>query len=182
MPAHGVNRVTRSLVQCGERRNKRKHKAGEAFASPGCLFTVVVRQGIPSILSLLLGGCPAIKKASGRCSSTNPTDTARYALPFVTRFAVFFVSALARLPPDGGLCLFYIRLEDRSIRQRIVSSAKTRRRLMRPTPLPVNGSMRRVSAWSEPRNAAALYNVGNEETRESIRPGKLLPSRPGCLP
>ena len=38
-----------------------------------------------------------------------------------------------RLPPDGGLCLSYIRVEARSIRQRSVSSAKTRKRLMRPT-------------------------------------------------
>ena len=75
------------------------------------------------------------KRRRAGAANTNPTDTARYALPCVTRLAVFF--SPRRLPPDGGLCLAYSRLEDRSNRQRIVSSAKTRRRLMRPTPLPL---------------------------------------------
>ncbi len=45
-----------------------------------------------------------VKKASGGASNTNPTDTARYALPLVLRGYLHFIYALARLPPDGGLC------------------------------------------------------------------------------
>lgn len=53
-----------------------------------------------------------IKKASGRCANTNPTDTARYTRSHMLRgFYLHHVYAPARCQPDGGLCFTYIRKE-----------------------------------------------------------------------
>ena len=73
----------------------------------------------------------SIKKASGRCANTNPTDTARYTRSHMLRgFYLHHVYAPARCQPDGGLCFTYIRDEARRAKQRNVSSAKTMMRFM----------------------------------------------------
>ena len=73
----------------------------------------------------------SIKKASGRCANTNPTDTARYTRSHMLRgFYLHHVYAPARCQPDGGLCFTYIRDEARRAKQRNVSSAKTMIRFM----------------------------------------------------
>ncbi len=71
-----------------------------------------------------------IKKASGRCANTNPTDTARYTRSHMLRGFSSFCFAPARCQPDGGLCFAYIRDEARRAEQRNVSSARTMMRFM----------------------------------------------------
>lgn len=88
-----------------------------------------------------------IQKVPGRCATTLPAGTAHERPLSVTRSAAFF--APPRLPPGRGLRLCYSRDEARSIRQRIVSSARRTRRLMRPTPLPASGSLRRAGRMEE---------------------------------
>ena len=71
-----------------------------------------------------------IKKASGRCANTNPTDTARYTRSHMLRGLYHFIFAPALLATGRGLCFTYIRDEARRAKQRNVSSVKTMRRLM----------------------------------------------------
>ena len=102
------------------------------------------------------GGECVYKKVSEWCSSTIPAGTAQERPLSVTRFSsTFFASA--RCPPDGGLCLCYIRDEARSIRQRSASSAKTTRRLMRPAPSTHDGSLRRAGRGEGNRVTRRLY-------------------------
>lgn len=89
------------------------------------------------------------KKGVGPVLEHQPDGHGALRAPNVTRVTPFHVSALARWPPDGGLCFTYIRDEARSIRQRSVSSVKTIRRLMAANSFTHCGSMRRVSAWSD---------------------------------
>lgn len=69
----------------------------------------------------------SIKKASGWCANTNPTDTARYTRSHMLRGFSSFCFAPARCQPDGGLCFTYIRDEARRAKQRNFSSDRTMR-------------------------------------------------------
>ena len=73
----------------------------------------------------------AIKKVPGQCANTPPAGTARERTLLSYTVVLLSMFRPRRMPPDGGLCLNYIRVEARSIRQRSVSSVKTIRRLMR---------------------------------------------------
>lgn len=76
----------------------------------------------------------AITKVPGQCVNTPPAGTARERTPLSYTVVLLFMFRPRRMPPDGGLCLCYIRDEARSARQRSVSSVKTMRRLIQLTP------------------------------------------------
>ena len=113
-----------------------------------------------------------IQKVPGRCATTLPAGTAHERPLSVTRSAAFF--APPRLPPGRGLRLCYSRDEARSIRQRIVSSARRTRRLMRPTPLPASGSLRRAGRMEETAQQAFSNAPGAARQAAARRWGVII--------
>ena len=90
-----------------------------------------------------------LKKASGWCSTTNPTDTARYTRSHMLRGLYHFIFAPALLATGRGP-LFYLHpgrspeSQAKERQQRQDDDAFHGGQLLYPF-----GSMRRVSAWSD---------------------------------
>lgn len=118
-------------------------------------------------------------KALGWCVNTNPTDTARYALLCVTRVVPAFL-ALVRCQPDEGLCFAYIRLDDRSIRHRTPAAPRQESVSCGQLLHPVDGSMRRVSAWGVYRVTMHFYPTVGRRTKLPAHVQTPTPSRSLC--
>ena len=117
-----------------------------------------------------------IKKASGRCGQHQPDGHgALYALPHVTRFDCFYLRP--RPVAAGRGPLFYLhpgRATESQAKERQQQQDKNAShggRLLYPF-----GSMRRVSAWSEPRNEKP------STLRVQLEQGKKQPARERASP
>ena len=116
----------------------------------------------------------AIKKVPGRCVTTAPAGTAHERPLNVTRLGSI-VYAPSRLPPERGLRLSYSRDEARRVKQRIVSSAKTTRRLMRPTSLTLKRESAPCRAHGGSRATPQVYR--SERGKTSATPFRAFTTR-----
>ena len=92
----------------------------------------------------------AYKKGAGRMRSTLSRQVRRASVPLLLRGCVTFFQPPSGASRTGAFVLTYSRDEARSIRQRSVSSAKSTRRLMRPTSLTRQAGVCAVpNAWEE---------------------------------
>ena len=105
----------------------------------------------------------------GRCAVTIPAGTAHVRPLCITRSVDLQIEAPPRLPPGRGLCLCYIRAEARSIRQRSVSSARSIRRLMRPTSLTRKRESAPCRAHGGNRATGLFYRAPHGKARKGPR-------------
>ena len=112
-----------------------------------------------------------IKKASGRCANTNPTDTARYTRSHMLRGLYHFIFAPALLATGRGP-LFYLHpgrspeSQAKERQQRQDNEASHGGQLLYPC-----GSMRRVSAWSDRVTDICVQRAGCDGNKKALGDG-----------
>lgn len=124
----------------------------------------------------------SIKKASGRCSNTNPTDTARYTRSHMLRGLYHSIFAPALLATGRGPS-FYLHpgrspeSQAKERQQRQDNEASHGGQLLYPC-----GSMRRVSAWSDRVTDICVQRAGCDGNKKAVRRRQALNAKIPPMP